>query len=227
MLSRQSGPPPARVKRHGAKGHRRTDARTHGRTGARTHGRTDAQTQGRTDAHVEHEYLFGDRAMGGVVLVLSALTLVLGYLGGFFAARLPPGMAPEGPFAFGTGPLVALALVAAGIALAWFEFGARGASRVGFAERNPAVRDFLAHNWYVDRLYDATVVRWAVALSRAARWNDHTVLDGASDGVAQGTVWGGRILSMAQNGYVQAYLATAISVVAALGIWLVRIGNRP
>ena len=161
------------------------------------------------------------------VLVLSALTLVLGYLGGWFAVRLSPGMAHEGPFAFGAGPLTALALVAAGIALAWFEFGARGARREGFAERVPALKSFFGENWYVDRLYDATVVRWAVALSRAAKWNDHTVLDGASDRVAEGTVWGGRILSLAQSGFVQAYVAVGISVVAALGIWLVRIGGRP
>jgi NADH-quinone oxidoreductase subunit L len=178
-------------------------------------------------AVVEHAVTAAHYAMAAPVLVLSALTLVLGYLGGWFAARLSPGMAHEGPFAFGTGPLVALALVAAGIALAWFEFGARGARREGFAERVPALKSFFGNNWYVDRLYNATVVRWAVALSRAARWNDRTVLDGASDRVAEGTVWGGRILSLAQSGFVQAYVAVGISVVAALGIWLVRIGGRP
>jgi NADH:ubiquinone oxidoreductase subunit 5 (subunit L)/multisubunit Na+/H+ antiporter MnhA subunit len=188
------------------------------------HGGTGAQAHSTV---VEHEYVFGARAMGGVVLVLSALTLVLGYLGGFFATRLSPGVEHEGPFAITTGALVALGLVAAGIALAWVEFGKAGAARIGFAERNPAIKDFLANNWYVDRLYNATIVRWTLALSRAAKWNDHTVLDGASDVVADGTVWGGRILSMVQNGYVQAYLAAAISVVAALGIWLTRMGGQP
>ena len=194
-------------------------------TGAQGHGGTAAG--GRGAVHVVHRHAPGHRAMAVPVLALSALTLVLGYLGGWFALRLSPGMAHEGPFAFGTGPLVALALVAAGTALAWFEFGARGALREGFAERVPALKSFFGDNWYLDRLYGATVVRWTVALSRAARWNDHTVLDGASDGVAQGTVWGGRILSLAQSGFVQAYVAVGISVVAALGIWLVRVGGRP
>lgn len=183
--------------------------------------------EGRTAEHVKHATSLAHRAMGGPVLVLSALTLLLGYLGGFFAARLSPGLPHEGPFHFGTGALVALALVAAGIALAWYEFGRAGALRLGFAERVPALKSFFGDNWYVDRLYNATVVRWAVALSRAAKWNDHTVLDGASDGVAQGTVWGGRVLAMAQNGFVQAYVAVAISVVAALGIWLTRTGGLP
>jgi len=133
----------------------------------------------------------------------------------------------HGPFAFGAGPLVALALVAAGIALAWVEFGRRGAARAGFAERVPALRAFFGDNWYLDRLYGATLVRWGTALSRAARWHDHTVLDGASDGVASGTVWGGRILARVQAGYVQAYVAVAISLIAALGVWLVSRGGAP
>jgi len=194
-------------------------------TGAQGHRGTDAPAH--RPAHGGHGSAAVHAALAAPVLVLAALTLVLGYLGGFFATRLSPGAPHEGPFVIGTGALLALGLVAAGIALAWFEFGARGAARVGFAERNPAIRGFLANNWYVDRLYNATIVRWALALSRAAKWNDHTVLDGASDVVADGTVWGGRILSMVQNGYVQAYLAAAISVVAALGIWLVRTGGRP
>ena len=178
-------------------------------------------------AHGERSASAAHAAMAWPVLVLAALTLVLGYLGGFFAVRLSPALPYEGPFHVGAGALVALALVAAGIALAWYEFGRAGALGLGFAERVPALKSFFGDNWYVDRLYRATVIRWTLALSRAAKWNDHTVLDGASDVVAQGTVWGGRILAMVQNGFVQAYVAVAVSVVAALGIWLVRTGGRP
>jgi NADH-quinone oxidoreductase subunit L len=169
------------------------------------------------EPHLPH----GSAWMAVPVVVLAALTLVLGYLGGFLAHRLGPvELAEHGPFTFGTGPATALALVAAGIALAWVEFGRRGAARIGFAERLPAVRDFLGSNWYVDRLYGATVVRLANALSRAAKWNDHTVLDGASDVVANGTVGSGRILSLLQTGSVQVYVATAVTLVAALAAWM-------
>jgi NADH-quinone oxidoreductase subunit L len=167
----------------------------------------------------------GERAMRATVLGLAALTLVLGYLGPFFGARLSPGEPERGPFEIGGGALVALALVAAGIALAWYEFGRRGATRLGFAERVPALARFFGDNWYLDRLYRATVIRWATALSRAAHWNDERIVNGATDGLANGTVGGGRILSLVQNGYVQAYLAVVVTLIAVLAAVLTRLGG--
>jgi NADH-quinone oxidoreductase subunit L len=163
-----------------------------------------------------HRASAGERAMEGTVLVLAALTLVLGYLGPWLGARLGAPEALSRPFDLGTGALVALALVAAGIALAWLEFGRAGAPRIGFVERVPPLARFFGDNWYLDRLYRATVIRWATALSRAAHWNDRTVVDGATDGVANGTIGGGRLLALVQSGYVQVYVAVAACLVAAL-----------
>jgi NADH-quinone oxidoreductase subunit L len=192
------------------------DARTHGRTDAPTHGAADAPTLGGNG---------GERAMNWTVQVLAALTLVLGYLGPWLGARLSPGEAEHGPFAIGLGAATALALVAAGIGLAWYEFGRRGAARIGFAERIPALARFFGDNWYLDRLYRATVIRWASALSRAARWNDQRIVDGATDGLANGAVGGGRFLALVQNGYVQAYLAVVVTLIAVLAAVLSRIGG--
>jgi len=169
--------------------------------------------------HAE-EHGSGELAMAAPVLVLAALTLVLGWLGAWFASRLSPGVEEHGALAIGAGPLTALGLAAAGIALAWMEYGRQGAPRIGFVERMPALRDFFANNWYVDRLYAATFVRAAGALSRAARWNDQTVLDGAGDGLGSATVQGGRLLAHLQNGYVQMYVSVAFALMAALATWL-------
>ena len=169
----------------------------------------------------------GGTAMAAPVLVLAALTLVLGWLGAWFASRLSPGAAEHGALALGAGPLTALALAAAGIALAWWEYGRQGAARIGFVERMPALRDFFASNWYLDRLYAATIVRAANALSRAARWNDRVVLDGAGDGLGSATVDGGRLLARLQSGYVQMYVSVAVAVMAALAAWLLGGGRLP
>jgi len=164
--------------------------------------------------------------MDWTVLVLAALTLVLGYLGPWFGARLSPAESARGPFAVGLGALAAVALVAAGVGLAWHEFGRRGAARVGFLERVPAVAAFCRDNWYLDRLYRATVIRWATALSRAAHWNDERVVNGATDGLANGTAQGGRILALVQNGFVQAYLAVAVALIAVLAAAFSGLGLR-
>ena len=201
------------------------DPRTHGRTDAQTHGGTGAPGHGGTDAP-GHGKTAGERAMEVTVLVLAALTLVLGYLGPWLETRLEPGGVARGPFTFGAGALVALALVAAGIGLAWLEFGRRGASRIGFLERVPALARFCGDNWYLDRLYRATVVRWAQALARAAHWNDRTIVDGATDGVGSGTIGGGRLVALLQGGYVQVYLTVAVLLVAALAYALGR-GGAP
>ena len=169
----------------------------------------------------------GELAMAAPVLVLAALTLVLGWLGAWFASRLSPGAEEHGALALGAGPLTALGLAAAGIALAWLEFGRRGAARIGFMERMPALRDFFANNLYLDRLYAATVVRAAGALSRLARWNDQVVLDGAGDGLGAAAVDGGRLLAHLQSGYVQMYLSVALAVMAALAAWLLGGGGMP
>jgi len=182
-------------------------------TEPRGHGGTEASGHG------------GERAMNWTVLGLAGLTLVLGYLGPWFGARLSPGEAEHGPFAFGLGAAAALALVAAGIGLAWYEFGRRGAARIGFAERIPALARFFGDNWYLDRLYRATVIRWATALSRAAHWNDERVVNGATDGLANGAVGGGRLLALVQNGYVQAYLAVVVTAIAVLAAVLSRLGG--
>jgi len=199
---------------------------TLGGTGARAHGGTDAPTHGGTGER-GHGATAGERAMQVTVLLLAVLTLVLGYLGPWLGARLAPGEAAHGPFDVGVGALAALALVAAGIALAWVEFGRRGARRVGFVERMPALARFFGDNWYLDRLYRATVIRWAVALARAAHWNDRTIVDGATDGLADGTIGGGRLLALVQSGYVQVYLTVALGLIAALAYVLGRAGGVP
>ena len=188
----------------------------------RTDGRTDAQAHGQEGAHGPGG---GARAMNVTVLVLAAFTLVLGYLGPWFGARLSPQEASRGPFEVGVGALAALALVAAGIGLAWYEFGRRGAARVGFVERVPGLARFFGDNWYLDRLYRATVIRWATALSRAAHWNDERIVNGATDGLANGTVGSGRLLALVQNGYVQAYLSVVVTLIAVLAAVLTRLGR--
>jgi NADH-quinone oxidoreductase subunit L len=96
----------------------------------------------------------------------------------------------------------------------------------------------LLHNkWYVDELYDATVIRGTLALTRFLAWFDRTIIDGIVNGaaaivrtvgelegafdkyvvdgavnaVADGTYAFGRTLKQIQSGAINAYLIVIVT----------------
>jgi NADH-quinone oxidoreductase subunit L len=95
----------------------------------------------------------------------------------------------------------------------------------------------LLNKWYVDELYDATVVRGTLALTRVLAWFDRVVIDGivngaatvvrwvsvvegwidnrlvdgAVNGVADGTYAFGRAVREVQTGAISAYLFIVVT----------------
>jgi len=122
-----------------------------------------------------------------------------------------------------------------GIFLAWRAYrGERGlATDEAFEARLPAVQRTLANKYYVDELYDATVIRgfWATCrslfrfdagfidgflvngvrnvtvelLSQMSGLFDKFVVDGLVNGVANTLAWGSRRLRRVQTGFVSNY----------------------
>ncbi len=164
-----------------------------------------------------------DRLMGWPLIVLSAATLLLG----FWAAPLEHFLA-RGPGAIeaaahhGWVLFASLGLAAAAVALAWYEFGRRGAARVGFVERIAWLNDFFAERWYLDRFYrfvlDRLVYRGIAAL--CAR-NDQKVIDGGIDGLGRGTVGAGRRLAFLHTGMIQYRLLIIFAVMVLLAVYFV------
>jgi NADH-quinone oxidoreductase subunit L len=131
--------------------------------------------------------------------------------------------------------LAAVAVGALGIFLAWRAYrGERGlASDEAFETRLPAVQRTLANKYYVDELYDATVVRgfWAACrglfrfdagfidgvlvngarnvtvefLSLASGLFDKFVVDGLVNGIGNSLAWGSRQFRRVQTGFVSNY----------------------
>jgi len=131
--------------------------------------------------------------------------------------------------------LGAIAVGLTGIFLAWRAYrGERGlATDEAFAARLPAVQRTLANKYYVDELYDATVIRgfWATCralfrfdagfidgflvngvrnvtvelLSQVSGLFDKFVVDGLVNGVANTLAWGSRRLRRVQTGFVSNY----------------------
>jgi NADH-quinone oxidoreductase subunit L len=144
--------------------------------------------------------------------------------------------------------IVSTAVVAFGITLAWWLYSRRGKERADTLERlQPDVFALLNRKFFVDELYDATVVRWNAFLARASDWLDRWIWDGAvrvTSLLVLGASWlnrfidefvvnlgfdkgcqsvrhGGQAFSFLQNGQAQRYLRLIALSVAVLGLLFV------
>ena len=169
-----------------------------------------------------HHSEAGYRVMAAPLIVLAAVTLVLGFSEhavGRFLLQGFPGPAP------GAGhhawlPFAALGLAAAAVGLAWFEFGRRGADQVGFVERVAPLRELFSRRWYIDDAY-----RWLLdnvlyrVFSALCAKNDQNVIDGAVDGRGGSMASAGRILAALHTGSIQFRLLVVSVVVVLLGLY--------
>jgi NADH-quinone oxidoreductase subunit L len=108
-----------------------------------------------------------------------------------------------------------------GIAVAWFDWGAKGARCQGFIQKLPLLQEFFIQKWYMDHFW-----RWFLntviygVFSRLFTYNDRRVVDGGVDAVAFSTVGGGRLLSFVQTAFLQYNLFFMVVVLAGVGIYL-------
>jgi NADH-quinone oxidoreductase subunit L len=143
-------------------------------------------------------------------------------------------------------------IVIAGIGLGWWLYGRKPVAQaedIDPLERlQPGFFAMLRNKFYVDELYEISVIRFNAWCARASRWLDEFVWNGAVMAVAYcvlGLSWlnrlidefvvnlgfdqgcgslrfGARLLSLWQNGQVQRYLRViglALAVFALIFIW--------
>ena len=112
-------------------------------------------------------------------------------------------------------------LAATGLGLAWYEFGRQGAPRIGFVERYPALRRFLAERWYLDHLY-GFLLRQVVdrVLAGLCAGGDRRVIDPGIDAFSRGTAQTGDLLARLHAGMVQHRLLAIFAVVTLLAAFV-------
>jgi NADH-quinone oxidoreductase subunit L len=117
-------------------------------------------------------------------------------------------------------PFVALSIAAAGVGLAWLEFGRRQAAQVGFVEKIPVLKTLFAERWYIDHFY-RLCLKYIVykGLAGFCKQNDDQVIDGGIDGLSKGTVETGRLLSRLHLGMVQYRLLVIFIVMVLLALY--------
>jgi NADH-quinone oxidoreductase subunit L len=156
-------------------------------------------------------------AMAVPLLILALIVLVLGFFKTSLADFLAGQPVPQGgAWLF----YVSMGFVLSGLGLAWFEFGRRGASQVGFFERVTPLRLLFANRWYLDHFYGIllrVVVYKSVANSTIR--NDRQVIDRGLDAFCGFTVESGRMLSRLQSGLVRHNFLLVFIVLALLALW--------
>jgi NADH-quinone oxidoreductase subunit L len=164
------------------------------------------------------------RTMTVPLVILAALSIFAGYFGipHFIEPVLkgPAGMeAHEGPLLL---MLAAVAMGLGGIAAAYVVYVKSPGLPQQLAERWKQAYALSFNKWYVDELYDRTVVTPTVDLANGLwRRVDVAVIDAMVNGVATATVLWGRVMRLVQSGEVQHYaLAMALGAVVILGLYL-------
>ncbi len=177
---------------------------------------------GEHDAHAGHHGagLYG--VMAAPLIVLAAVTLVVGFFEkplAAFLTRAAAGLAGHAAGHHAWLLYAAVGLALTGTGLAWLEFGRRGAAQVGFVERVPAVRALFANRWYLDHAYRLFLDHVIYGLfSNLFTRNDRRVIDGAIDGLCKATIGGGRLLAFMQSGMLQYNLMVIFGVLALVGL---------
>jgi NADH-quinone oxidoreductase subunit L len=169
-------------------------------------------------------------AVGSVVAGYAGLPGVLGG-GDWFAHYLEPsfGAAPVEEVVEhgleGTLMLVSVAAALLGIAIAFYYFLKNRQAADAMASRFSGLRTLLQNKYYVDEIYDATVVQPIRIVSTDGLWQvvDVKVIDGAVNGVGQTVTGASALVRRLQTGSVRAYAASVfLGVVAILGYYLWR-----
>jgi NADH-quinone oxidoreductase subunit L len=121
--------------------------------------------------------------------------------------------------------IVSSVVALGGIGFAVFLFQSRRSAVRALAERFSGLHLLLLHKYYVDEIYDATVVQPIKIVSEEGLWKivDVRWIDGVVNGVGETVSGASELLRRLQTGSVRAYAASLFfGVVAILGYYLWR-----
>ena len=184
-------------------------------------------------AHAHSHLHDAPPAMALVLIVLAAGSVLAGYvgLGGRFEHFLEPSFAPQTAEAAADGGtettlmIVSIVVAFAGIGIATYYFLKNCRAAAVMAARFAGLRLVLQNKYYVDEIYDATVVQPIRIVSEDGLWKtiDVRLIDGAVNGVGETVGGASEVLRRVQTGSVRAYAASLLlGVVLVLGYYLWR-----
>ncbi|MEN9228149.1 MAG: NAD(P)H-quinone oxidoreductase subunit F [Gloeomargarita sp. HHBFW_bins_205] len=86
-------------------------------------------------------------------------------------------------------------------------------------------QDLLAYDFYIEPVYQATVVQLVRVGSRLTAWLDRYVVDGLVNFLGVSTIFSGQLLKYSVSGKSQLYVLTILAGVVLVGWWLWQLGR--
>jgi NADH-quinone oxidoreductase subunit L len=159
-------------------------------------------------------------AMGVPLLILAGVIVVLGFLETPLREFLS-GSTTAHPYRDHAWlPYTSAGLAVFGVIIAWFEFGRRAATQVGFAERVPVLRELFAQRWYLDHVYRRFVDAVVDGLiSKGCAKNEDRVINSSIDGFCDFTLDSGHLLSFLQFGKLRYNLIVMVAALALVALY--------
>jgi NADH-quinone oxidoreductase subunit L len=120
-------------------------------------------------------------------------------------------------------PLISLAVAIVGIFLAYVMYGAKWISAEAVGRIFKPVYILFSRKYFLDELYENVIVKQMLinGIFRAFAFFDSKVVDGAVNGIAQGTGAASRALRQAQTGQLQVYAMTIILGIIAIALCVI------
>ncbi len=167
------------------------------------------------------------------MIVLGVLAVVAGFVNTPWFGTFLGDWLLEGNPALGEGHheapgwimIVATLVSFAGILLAWLIYGKRSIDRERVRNISPALYSILFNKYYMDEIYDNTVVRGTSVISIFLKYIDEFIVEGIVAATAAATRGIGRIGAKMQSGQVQMYTSVAFIGLAVLVVILALTGG--
>jgi len=173
--------------------------------------------------HADHVHE-SPAVMAVPLILLAVLALSTGLLGSPFTGYAYQSFILGGGFEHHTNYMVmglSIGVAVLGIFGAWLKYSTNLLPS-NVLSKNNIVYKLLVNNYYIDEIYEFTLVRPTHAIARYVLTFDQKVIDGAVNGVAKATARIGGGLKYVQTGYAQNYALVMVVSVVVLIIWSFR-----
>lgn len=152
------------------------------------------------------------------MMVLAIFSIFLGFFEKPFSGFLGDHSHIEANMAI---TILSISFAFFGIFIAWLIYGRRVLPNTLINERFSIISKILTNKYWIDELYDKSIIFFTKFISRLSGWFDLNIIDATVNTTGFLTIGSGRILRFIQTGLIQSYiLFTAFGIILLIFVFL-------